>query len=220
MARCPKCGNDVQNQSLICPDCGYQIPSRTSFALCPKCGHSVSDNARFCSECGHALSDSATSSQKRLFKFSHIWLLILCTVIVICNFWYKSSEQANRRAQEIEYARIFGDYGSSSYSGSSYTKNNSSTLFRNLKISNFSSKLGKYKGELLCEVTNNNSVTVFGYFYVNYYDSQGKLLCSQIVSLPDVAPGETVTCSAFLTKEEYPSGYDYVKFTQSTIVES
>lgn len=71
-----------------------------------------------------------------------------------------------------------------------------------------------------CEVTDNNSFTVNGYFYVNYYDSREKLLYSQLMPLTDVASGEKVTCSTSIPKGDYPSGYDHVGFSQASLTKS
>ena len=38
------------------------------------------------------------------------------------------------------------------------------------------------------------------------------------MSLPSVASGEEVICSTLIPKDDYPTGYSYVKYTQASLV--
>jgi hypothetical protein len=173
---------------------------------CPECGRQVSDQAKNCPGCGYEIAASKTSkaidtiTKKPLLFFAIIAVVICC---IIFAKWDKDDYSPNRNNSYNSYS-----------SGSTV---NASTIFSNLRISNFSASLGKYSGEMRCEVLNNNSFTVHGYFYVNFYDRSGNLMYSQLVSLPSVASGEKVVCTKPIPKDSYPSGYSYVEYTQASL---
>ena len=111
-------------------------------------------------------------------------------------------------------------YSSSSNSSSNKSGKDSSSIFRNLDISDFSTSKSKHWYNASCKVKNNNAFTVKGYFRANFYDQDGELLYNQLMSLPDVGTGESVVCSTMISLDNYPVDYDYVEFTQETLVES
>lgn len=94
---------------------------------------------------------------------------------------------------------------------------NPAAIFSNLDISDFTARLGTYGGRMQCVVRNNNSFSVFGYINVNFYNSSGQLMYSQLFNLPSVSSGGKVTCTGTIPKSNYPSGYAYVDFTQATL---
>lgn len=104
-----------------------------------------------------------------------------------------------------------------SYSSSHTSKTDDSTIFNHLEITNFSCYSGKYYGKMQCSVKNNNSHTVGGWFRVNFYDGNGALIYNQLMSLPDVAPGECAVCSTTIPRDDYPYDYANVDFSQATL---
>ena len=105
------------------------------------------------------------------------------------------------------------------YSKNDSYEKNASAIFSNLVITDFSCSSGKHSGRMTCKVKNNNSFTVHGYFRVNFYDASGSLIYSQLMSLSDVAPGESVVCSTSIPKDDYPDGYKSYDFSQASLVE-
>lgn len=241
LINCPECGKEISEGSKFCIHCGYPLDEDNNTILtvndneydlliCPECGHDVSETADICPNCGFSIRKYIYGSNvPKIVKI----VSILITIAIICAIYFFStrcehtggcynkklpnSNFCSYHQAQIDTLISYGSYSNnSSYSSSSTV--NSSTIFKNLKISNFSSSSGKHSGTMTCEVTNNNKYTVYGYFYVNYYDAKGKLLYSQLMSLDDVARGETVTCSALIPKDKYPSGYDHVRFSQATLL--
>ena len=68
-----------------------------------------------------------------------------------------------------------------------------------------------------CKVSNSYNYSVCGYFRVNFYDNRGELIYNHLMSLPDVAPGESVVCSTPIPKDEYPYDYVTVDFSQASL---
>lgn len=67
MKRCSYCGEQNEDDSLFCTECGKPIPQGT---VCPHCGAEVSENDVFCTNCGRKLDEESTpgttkSSQRK-----------------------------------------------------------------------------------------------------------------------------------------------------------
>lgn len=178
---------------------------------CPECGHQVSDSAPRCPGCGYEIS-----SKKQGLYINKILeyitkkpiAIIVCIAVVICFiFFVKLGNSTEKRNNNNSYYNAY----------SSSDTVNASTIFNNLSMSNFSASLGSHGGKMSCEVLNNNSFTVHGYFYVAFYDTSGNLMYSQLMSLPSVASGEKVICSTLIPKSDYPSGYSYVRYSQASL---
>lgn len=190
--------------------------SSLSIITCPKCGKTIYNAVNYCPNCGNQIyinNVSYTSNIQRKFSKKPI---IICTcigvfILFIALLNWMDINNSNY-SSNYNYTSN-GIYGSSSNHPS--IKTDDSSIFRNLKISNFSASLGKHGGKMTCQVLNNNSFTVSGYFYVSFYDRSGKLMYSQLMPLPSVASGEEVICSTLIPKEDYPTGYSSVKYTQS-----
>lgn len=186
---------------------------------CPECGREVSDSAKACPGCGYAISKpsekSGTGNEQNKTRMI-IGIIIVVAVIIIIAIVSSNAKKKNDYYRRNSYSYSGGsDY---SYGGSSSTsKNDDSTIFRNLDINDFSCSSGKYSGTMQCKVTNNYSYTVNGYFRVNFYDSNGSLIYNQLMSLPDVAPGESVVCSTSIPKDDYPYDYATVDFSQESL---
>ena len=181
---------------------------------CPKCNKQVSDKAHYCPHCGYNVGSKQSNSKLNnilnyIVKRPIIIVvaIVLIVGVVVLAKWDKP-DTSHR------------NYGSSSNYSYSTTDNNtnSSSIFNNLTISNFSASLGQHGGKMTCEVKNNNNFTVKGYFYVGFYDSTGTLMYSQLMSLPSVSSGESVICSTLIPKDDYPTGYKTVKYSQATLV--
>ena len=54
MKRCPYCGEQNEDDSLFCTECGKPIPQGV---VCPHCGASVDDDDVFCSNCGRMVGE-------------------------------------------------------------------------------------------------------------------------------------------------------------------
>lgn len=196
---------------------------------CPECGRdNVSDTAKACPKCGYAIEKHYKAKKSFECKENiHITKKVLIIGFIIGLIWI-----IYFFATRCEYEgcfnsklsnEIFCSYHKSQIKNfslyyNSENKINSSTIFKNLEISNFSTSLGTYSVTMTCEVTNKNTYTVSGYFYVNYYDLNETLLYSQLMPLDDVDSGETVTCHTLIPKDSFPSDYDQVEFSQASLI--
>lgn len=192
------------------------MPEKKAMALinCPECKHEVSDKAKYCPHCGYkiCIGNNVTfiSKLKDIILKKPI-IFCLCIGLIICSIVlikWKNADKDNYSSSN--------NYTSPTYS--SNEKTDASSIFKNLKISNFSASLGQHGGKMSCEVLNDNSFAVRGYFYVGFYDKSGNLMYSQLMSLPSVASGEEVICSTLIPKDDYPTGYSYVKYSQASLV--
>lgn len=181
---------------------------------CPECGHKVSDLAKACPQCGYSIAPNVGSHQaSRITSIisEHPVALIICICLVISAVIW-----ANAHSMQLEQQQSRNNY--TSYTSRSTEKTDASSIFGNLSMRNFSASLGKHGGKMSCEVTNNNSFTVNGYFYVGFYDKYGNLMYTQLMPLSSVASGETVICSTSIPKDSYPTGYATVKYSQASLV--
>ena len=188
---------------------------------CPECGREVSDSAKACPGCGYAINKQSEmpsiGNEQNKTKII-IGIIIAVAVIIIIAIVSSNAKKKNDYNRRNSYSYSYSGGSDYSYGGSSSTsKNDESTIFRNLDINDFSCSSGKYSGTMQCKVTNNYSYTVNGYFRVNFYDSKGSLIYNQLMSLPDVAPGESVVCSTSIPKDDYPYDYATVDFSQASL---
>lgn len=193
---------------------------------CPECGREISDQAESCPGCGYVINkkNSRNSGSKK-----NVILAMIATAVVITIVFAVGSRVGNRSYRRSSSSHTYSSgksysYGSAdsaksnySYSSSSTAKNDDSAIFKNLDIKDFSCKKSTHSGRMQCTVTNNNSYTVTGYFYVNFYDASGSLLYSHLMPLPDVASGENVACSTLIPKDDYPDDYSKVGFSQAAL---
>lgn len=62
---CPKCGQEVAEDAIFCPNCGFSLPpvvmappeSQVPQKHCPSCGSMVDEDAVFCTECGWSFAN-------------------------------------------------------------------------------------------------------------------------------------------------------------------
>lgn len=94
-----------------------------------------------------------------------------------------------------------------------------SALFENLEITNDSltEENGFYC--LKCNVKNNNSVPVYGYFRVIFYDEQDNPLYDQIVSISTIEAGTSAECSINIVSDRIPANYKTYRFVDAAIQE-
>ena len=180
---------------------------------CPECGRQVSDSAPQCPGCGYVFSQQ---NNRQLFKRvvdyitqRPILLFICIAAIISLSFFTKVGNLNSNRGSTDDYTNTYS---------SSNNSVNASTIFNNLRMSNFSVSMDSIGRKMACEVQNNNSFTVSGYFYVIFYGESGNLMYSQLMCLPAVLSGEKVYCSAYIPKDDYPSGYSYVRYSQATLL--
>lgn len=197
---------------------------------CPECGKQVSDAAKSCPGCGYPISSNDRQIREKKPQSIKSYMPMICVTIavvfviivgkLIADLGTKKDDYSSRRkSYSYDYSGGYSDY--SNYSNfSSDSGKDASSIFNNLSISDFSCSSGKYSGTMSCKVKNNNSFTVRGYFRVNFYDNTGALIYNQLMSLPDVASGETVVCSTSIPKDDYPHNYESVDFSQASLIES
>ena len=180
---------------------------------CPECGRQVSDSAPQCPGCGYAISQQ---NNRQLLNKAVDYItkrpivFLVCIFAIICLVVFVKVGDSNSNTNKGSTNNYHNTY-------SSDNSVNASTIFNNLSMSNFSASLGSHGGKMSCEVQNNNSFTVHGYFYVGFYDKSGNLMYSQLMSLPSVSSGEKVICSTLIPKDDYPSGYSYVRYSQASL---
>lgn len=182
---------------------------------CPECKKKISDAAIKCPGCGYPIHNSTSQENSFLTEknIKRIIIGIVCVAVIAIVMIVRGNSDDGRSSNREYTSSYSGGYSSSS-------KTDASSIFNNLEIDDFSCSLKSHWGDMSCQVTNNNSFTVNGYFRVNFYDSSGNLLYNQLMSLPDVSPGETVVCSTMIPKDEYPHDYSRVGFSQAALVES
>lgn len=181
---------------------------------CPECGKEVSDKADSCPECGYPISRKSAppeSSRKNKSK------IITAIFVIVLLFFAVSIFLPNTKKKSNYENYSYSSESRASYSSSHTSKTDDSTIFNHLEITNFSCYSGKHYGKMQCSVKNNNSHTVGGWFRVNFYDGNGALIYNQLMSLPDVAPGECVVCSTTIPRDDYPYDYANVEFSQATL---
>lgn len=62
---CPKCNQEVSEDAIFCPSCGFSLPPMASPVFhpelpqkhCPNCGNTIDEDAAFCTECGYSFAN-------------------------------------------------------------------------------------------------------------------------------------------------------------------
>ena len=73
MIICPNCGNENENDSKFCDNCGTKL-----FCVCTSCGKELTVKSKFCPDCGAPVGKKSASSVKKeqpvdgLFDFSSV----------------------------------------------------------------------------------------------------------------------------------------------------
>ena len=194
--------------------------------ICPNCKTSLEDTCAFCPFCGTSLASQNSQAKKRTRIKQNVLIAcvltaIVCTVIFTVIGFKDSNSTDKSESDGISFNNYTSnwssyyndDYGSS---GGAFS-DDSSTIFKNLDITNFSASPGFHGGQMSCKVTNNNPVMITGYISVNFYDYSEGLLYTQLISVPDVASGEAVVCSTLIPKDAFNVQYDYVDFSQGNL---
>ena len=202
--------------------------------LCPHCKATLEKPSAFCPFCGASLASQNTQADnsarnKRNVAIACVLTAIVCTVIFAAIASGRDKDSGNEaKSDDVSAYDDDSDWSSyydyeddwdSSYdyewnASSNSFSDDSSTIFSNLDITNFSASPGSHGGRMSCKVTNNNSVTITGYISVNFYDYSEGLLYTQLISVPDVASGDSVVCSSPIPKDAFNVQYDYVEFSQ------
>lgn len=202
--------------------------------ICPNCHHSVEDTSNFCPFCGvpiasHDSQEEHDTRNRRNILFACVLTAFVCTAIFV-TIGSRGDKDAADEAEPGYVSAYDNNSAWSSYyddedgwdssydyewdASSNSLSDDSSTIFSNLDITNFSASPGSHGGRMSCKVTNNNSVMITGYISVNFYDYSEGLLYTQLISVPDVASGASVVCSSPIPKDAFNVQYDYVEFSQ------
>lgn len=60
---CGNCGDQIDKNAEVCPECGVRQPDATKTKYCANCGNQIDQNAEVCPECGVRQPGSATYQQ-------------------------------------------------------------------------------------------------------------------------------------------------------------
>lgn len=97
--------------------------------------------------------------------------------------------------------------------------NEASTLFLGLDITNFSVKKSDGSYVLSCDVKNGNSVRLFGYFRVCFYDSNDAPMHEQSFFIDDIEAGASQTLTAACSESKYPADFARYAFVDGALTE-
>ena len=61
--KCLKCGEELDEESNFCTNCGYKI----AITKCPKCNEHLEGDELFCSNCGYKLNNNDSLNNKNIF---------------------------------------------------------------------------------------------------------------------------------------------------------
>ena len=64
---CANCGDQIDQQAEICPECGVRQPGATKTKYCANCGDQIDQQAEICPECG-VRQPGATNYQQPVFQ--------------------------------------------------------------------------------------------------------------------------------------------------------
>lgn len=91
MAYCVNCGNEIKEDYVFCPECGFKVGGQLSvqdstpslysinagpMIVCRKCGAKMPADAIYCFECGYTFAkqyDDFEQIQKRIARLSGTW---------------------------------------------------------------------------------------------------------------------------------------------------
>ena len=62
---CPNCGTEVNSNTVFCPQCGFKLhQDRTQTKFCQACGEKININAEICPNCGVRVAGVSASEEK------------------------------------------------------------------------------------------------------------------------------------------------------------
>jgi TM2 domain-containing membrane protein YozV/RNA polymerase subunit RPABC4/transcription elongation factor Spt4 len=64
---CANCGDQINKEAEICPECGVRQPNETETKYCANCGEQIDENAEICPKCG-VRQPGATTSQQPVYQ--------------------------------------------------------------------------------------------------------------------------------------------------------
>lgn len=77
---CPKCNEELEDDSIFCPSCGEKIVT-DGLKECPSCGTSNKSNASFCNSCGHNFATPQKIESKEISRTPELILGIIGAVL-------------------------------------------------------------------------------------------------------------------------------------------
>ncbi|WP_296848278.1 zinc-ribbon domain-containing protein [uncultured Methanobrevibacter sp.] len=77
---CPKCNEEIDEDSTFCPSCGEQITAKDT-KKCPKCGTSNQFSVSFCSSCGYNFNSNESNDLQETSRTIELVLGILAAVL-------------------------------------------------------------------------------------------------------------------------------------------
>ena len=82
--RCSRCGKEIPNDSVFCPECGAEQTTEEKTEenekkiRCPKCGSEIPEDSVFCPECGNSVRENVLQKKIHPQKIIHKIFMIHC----------------------------------------------------------------------------------------------------------------------------------------------
>ena len=83
--KCPKCKEEIENNSMYCPHCGDKLNLNNSI-YCPNCGELTESDKKFCSNCGYNFVNISTRSPAFIFGMIGSVLGLIIGLIIIISY--------------------------------------------------------------------------------------------------------------------------------------
>lgn len=77
---CPKCNEEIDEDSTFCPSCGEKLNTETS-KKCPNCGVSNETSVSFCSSCGYNFNSNESNALQKTSRNIELILGIIGAVV-------------------------------------------------------------------------------------------------------------------------------------------
>lgn len=86
MKYCTKCGAELLDDAVVCPNCGCKANNNKT-KYCTHCGAPVDENASVCIKCGCAVENNQDNSDRNtLGMIAKVFMIISCVVMGISTF--------------------------------------------------------------------------------------------------------------------------------------
>ncbi len=73
---CAHCGRILPEGARFCPNCGFSGEGR----VCARCGRKLSEEERFCPECGFAVGRRVSGENEGMITVIKVFLILACVV--------------------------------------------------------------------------------------------------------------------------------------------
>ena len=120
LKKCSKCGAELENGALFCPNCGTK---QEVIKLCPKCGAALKEGNTFCTECGNKIEDNSAKGMSLNNNRKYITIFAILVLVIVGALGLNTFGSDDKNIVTIKVEDVLNDYIRDQYSAEQKYRN-------------------------------------------------------------------------------------------------